>query len=140
MKKPLLTLFLTIITVFGILSVSDSHQDSKPKPFSTTIYQGPIHGVKSKEVIVSVVELPPGKAAPLHTHPGEEYAFIISGEAIQNINNKGEEVIHPGEVAHIPYGAVHTVRSGTNPLKALVFRIHDKGKPERYLVTEKPAK
>ncbi len=137
MKKLVLTLLLMTLAMIGISNAHDGKSDSKTKPFSTTIYQGSIHGVKDKEIIVSVVELPPGQAAPLHKHPGEEYAFIISGEAIQNIDNKGEEIIHPGEIAHIPYGAIHTVRAGKKPFKALVFRIHEKGKPERYLVNEK---
>lgn len=135
MKKILFIIFT--ITIIGLFSAHEVMSHANPKPFSTTIYQGTIHGIKNKEIIVSLVELPPKKAAPLHKHPGEEYAFIISGEAIQNIDYKGEETIHAGEVAHIPYGAVHSVRAGKKPFKALVFRIHDKGKPERCLVEAK---
>ncbi len=35
-------------------------------------------------------------------------------------------------------GTLHTVRTGDKPLKAIVFRIHEKGKPERYLIDQKP--
>ncbi len=136
MKKLLLTLFIVTVAVAGIFSVYADDTASKPNPFSKTIYQAGIHGVEDKEIVVSLVELPPGNAAPLHTHPGEEFAFIIEGEAIQNVDNRGEEVKLPGQVVHIPYGVVHTVRTGTKPLKALVFRIHEKGKPERNLVNE----
>lgn len=138
MKKLMGALFFLTLAVIGISNAHDNTTDSKPKPFSKTIYAGPIYGVESKEIIVSLVELSPGKAAPLHTHPGEEIAFIIEGEAIQNVDNKGEEIKLQGQVAHIPYGAVHTVRTGDKPLKAIVFRIHEKGKPERYLVDKKP--
>lgn len=132
--------FLLIFLVMMLAGVGTSiaNEDPKPKPFSTTLYTGPIHGIENKEIIVSLVELSPGQAAPLHTHPGEEIAFIIEGEAIQHVGNKGEEIKVPGDVAHIPYGAVHTVRTDKKPLKAVVFRIHEKGKPERNLVSEKP--
>lgn len=58
MKKLILPLFLMTLAVIGISSAHDGKPDSKPKPFSTTIYQGPIHGVRNKEIIVSIVELP----------------------------------------------------------------------------------
>lgn len=140
MRKLLLTVFFMTLTVIWNSNAHDEQTNPKPKPFSTTIYTGPIHGVADKEIIVSLVELTPGQSAPLHTHPGEEIAFIIEGEAIQNVSNKGEEIKLPGQVAHIPYGAVHTVRTGDKPLKAVVFRIHEKGKPERHLVDEKSSK
>ena len=31
------------------------------------------------EVVTSHVELPPGMQLPKHTHPGEEFAYIIEG-------------------------------------------------------------
>ena len=139
-----------VILVIGFMTLSsypwrtqwftDCQAEQEPKPFSTTLYTGQIHGVEDKEIIVSLVELAPGKSAPLHTHPGEEIAFIIEGEAIQNIDNKGEEIKLPGQVAYIPYGVPHTVRTGKKPLKAVVFRIHEKGKPERFLIDEKSSK
>ena len=136
-------LVIGLITLFSCTWTQwfpDCLAQQKPKPFSTTLYKADIHGVADKEVIVSLVELSPGQAAPLHKHPGEEIVFIIDGEAIQNVDNKGEEIKLHGQVAHIPYGVVHTVRTGSKPLKAVVFRIHEKGKPERFLIDEKATK
>lgn len=133
MKRFIIVTTLCLISI-TLNFVQLGAEEEKPRPFSKTLLRSDMQGIETKEIILSLVELPTGKSAPLHTHPGEEFAYVIEGEAIQNLNDRGEETKKVGEVSHIPFGIAHTVRSGDKPLKALVVRIHEKGKPERVLV------
>ena len=35
------------------------------------------------EVVMSVVELPAGISLPVHTHPGEEFAYVMEGSVVR---------------------------------------------------------
>ncbi len=132
MKKLFAIVFF--LSCFHSAWAHDIFSSALKTPKTTELYRGKIKDIPGKEVIISMVELPPGAKSPKHTHPGEEYAFVIEGEAIQMIGQNAEETVRPGKVAPIPYGQPHYVRTDKGPLRAIVFRIHDAGKPERELV------
>jgi hypothetical protein len=52
----------------------------------------------------------------------------------------GGAVTHPkpGTVGHIPFKTVHRAAAGEHGAKVLVFRVHTKGQPWRYLEGEGP--
>ncbi|WP_424948152.1 cupin domain-containing protein [Candidatus Spongiihabitans sp.] len=107
-----------------------------PKFESAELLRQPLHGADNKEIILSLVTVPPGLTAPRHYHSGEEFAYVIEGTAISLFDDQDNEVVNAGEAAHIPYGIVHSVRADKGVVKALVVRIHDRGTPERTLVTD----
>ena len=86
------------------------------------------------EVVTSYVELPAGMQLPKHTHPGEEFAYVVEGELFLWMEDAGEICCAAGETAKVPMGAVHTVRTGDQGAKLVVFRVHTQGEPERILV------
>ena len=60
-----------------------------------------------------------GKAHAFHTHPGcEEIIYIVEGQAEQWVETE-RRILGPGEVAHIPAGAVHATYNASD--RPLVF-------------------
>ena len=86
------------------------------------------------EVVTSYVELPGGTQLPKHTHPGEEFAYVVEGSVYLWEKGKGETHCVAGSSAKVPMGAVHTVRTADEGAKLVVFRVHTQGEPERTLV------
>lgn len=88
------------------------------------------------EILISYVELPPNAALERHWHPGEEFQYFLAGSAEIIVDGQPPVVSAPGEVGHIPYGAVHTAVAGPEGARAVVFRVHTKGQPIRILAED----
>lgn len=83
------------------------------------------------EVIVSLVEIGPDLALPKHYHPGEEFVYLLEGSAIVWQQGKPDVTLNAGEIYRIPLKQVHTAVTGNSSAKAIVFRVHEKGAPDR---------
>ncbi len=87
------------------------------------------------EVIVSYLELPAGSELPTHYHPGEEFVYILEGEGVLTVLDEDIPLV-AGDLYKIPLKAVHKFETSTSYGKAVVFRVHEKGQPDRILVEE----
>lgn len=85
-------------------------------PFEGMSYQ--FHGHKQGAPISAyIVNAPPGKGPPLHTHPYVEIAFALEGVATITIGNETREV-QAGGIAVIPENTPHQfVNSGEKMLR-----------------------
>lgn len=90
-----------------------------------------LEGFEGAEVIVSRVTMPPHTTLPKHWHPGEEFAYILEGSAVLWQDGKDEIVGKAGDVLKVPLKQVHTAITRDEGAVFLVFRVHEKGKPER---------
>jgi quercetin dioxygenase-like cupin family protein len=88
------------------------------------------------EVIISDVVIPPGAVVPRHYHPGEEFVYAIAGSATHVEEGKPDRVITAGDAMVIPPEAVHAPYAGAEGARAIVFRVHAKGQPERIPVED----
>lgn len=86
------------------------------------------------EVVVSVVEVPPKSKLPVHSHPGEEFAYVIEGSFVLWQKGKEDMRLKAGDAGVVPLDQVHTVFTEDEAAKLVVFRVHKKGAPERILV------
>ena len=86
------------------------------------------------EIIVSRVSIPPNSALPKHWHPGEEFAYVLKGSVTLWQEGKDDTLWTQGEVAKVPLKQVHTAITGDEGVTVLVFRVHQKGQPERIKV------
>ena len=83
-----------------------------------------------KEIIIAVLEVPPGVTIARHTHPGEEATYVLEGAKLQMPDGKeidrpaGQAGVNVRDVPHAGYKVV-----GDKPLKILTVHIVDKGKP-----------
>jgi len=85
--------------------------------------------IAGHETVQVIVEILPGKAAPLHTHPGEEIIYVLEGTLEYEIGGKLSRV-KAGDVLFVPAGVPHLARNvGTGRGAELATYIVDKGKP-----------
>lgn len=91
-------------------------------------------GVENTEVIVSRVVIPPHTTLPKHWHPGEEFAYIIEGSVTLWQDGKTDIIGNAGDVVKVPLKQIHTAKTSDEGAVILVFRVHQSGKPGRYLV------
>jgi quercetin dioxygenase-like cupin family protein len=85
------------------------------------------------EIIVSYVEIPPRTTLDRHWHPGEEFHYYLDGKVEILIDGEPSITGTPGGVGHVPYKKTHTAVTGDEGARILVFRVHTKGEPVRYL-------
>lgn len=113
-----------------------AHTLAEPPPGSNTMLRAPIEIADGLEVIISDVVIPPNAAVPRHYHPGEEFLYVIRGSAIHVEEGKGDRLLQAGDSYVIPPHAAHAPRAGAEGARAIVFRVHVEGKPERILVPD----
>lgn len=61
-----------------------------------------------------LVEFAPGVSFPRHSHPGEEFVYVVEGSLEYQLDGKPPVTLKAGEVLFIPDGAVHAVRNVGN--------------------------
>jgi quercetin dioxygenase-like cupin family protein len=82
------------------------------------------------EIIVQLVESPPGTVTSKHFHNGEEVAYVLEGGMVQfpgkepEARKPGQIVMNKREAPHAGYTVV-----GDKTIKSLNIYIVDKGKP-----------
>ena len=97
----------------------------------TELMKSAIAGMEGKEAVIYMAELPPGAAAGKHTHPGEEFAYILDGALTLEPQGQEAKTYKAGEVFHNPAKMVHDAKnmSTSGSTKVLVFLIAEKGQP-----------
>ena len=65
------------------------------------------------------------------TVSGEEFLYLIEGSARHIVKGESERMLTAGASAVIPPNAIHAPIGGPEGARAIVFRVHVKGQPER---------
>ena len=86
------------------------------------------------EVVLSYIEIPKNTTLPSHYHPGEEFVYLIQGSGELTLKDESKIIIKAGETAKVPLRHVHSFSSLNEDVKGVVFRVHEKGQPDRILV------
>ena len=90
-----------------------------------------------REVLIDLVEIPPNQKLDWHWHPGEEFHYYLEGNPIIERVDAPPIIGKPGTVGHVAFKQRHQATTGEMGARILVFRVHTKGEPWRYL-EEKP--
>ena len=93
-----------------------------------------LQGVDNTEVVVSITTVPPHTKLPTHWHPGEEFAYVLDGSFTLHQEDKPDEHYKKGDVGIVPLKQVHTVSTGEESARVLIFRVHEQDQPGRILV------
>lgn len=86
------------------------------------------------EVVISDVVIPPNAQVPRHYHPGEEFLYLIEGTATHIEEGSANRDLVPGDAMVIRMGKIHAPKAGPDGARAIVFRVHVEGEPERVLL------
>lgn len=101
----------------------------QPALTRTVLQQKPLSAPGRDGVLVRA-ELAPGGSSVRHTHPGEEFGYVLDGTATFEITGQAPQTLKPGDSFFIPANAPHIAHNaGTTPLKLISTYIVETGKP-----------
>ena len=89
-------------------------------------------GMPGKEVVLSLIELPPGASSPPHRHNAQVFVYVLEGRVNMQVKGGKRMELGPGETFYENPSDIHSVSgnaSKTEPAKILAILIKDKGAP-----------
>lgn len=107
-----------------------------PGPVTENLARDLLESAPGLEVVTDHVELPADIRLPVHTHPGEEFVYVLAGTIHLWEKDRGENEVNAGEYVKVAKNVVHTVRTGPAGARLVAFRVHEIGQPERTLVED----
>ncbi|GJE56598.1 MULTISPECIES: cupin domain-containing protein [Methylobacterium] len=119
-----------LVRVIATLAVLAAGSASAQEVKRTELGRTPVSGVAGKEVVMQLVEIPPGATSQRHFHNGEEAFYVLEGGTAQTPGKDvkarpaGEHGINLREVPHAGYANV-----GSTTLKILSVYVVDTNKP-----------
>ena len=120
-------LFLLGIVV-GSLINSDLAAQQQRAIDITRLMKKDLEGCEGKEVLVSLISAGPGTSG-YHFHPGESFTYILEGTQTREAAGEPTTTLEPGGFIYDGPMQVHRTEN-TTPLKLLIVRVLEKGKPE----------
>lgn len=120
------SIFVLGVIVGGLLipTVRAQFRSVKTTNLLTTDLAGWCDG---KEVTIELDEAGPGTCGK-HYHPGHSFTWVIEGSETYELEGQPVKIVKAGDVLHEEPMQVHTVEN-ESPVKLLVMRIAEKGKP-----------
>src|SRR5438477_10514204 len=86
--------------------------------------------VPGREVVQVRAEFDPDGAVGKHTHPGEEFGYLLEGSLELEVAGKPNQTVKAGDAFFVPAGTVHAAKNtGKGPAKVLATYVVEKGKP-----------
>src|SRR5215475_10336692 len=85
-----------------------------------------------KEMLMILVEHPPGGASPVHRHNAHAMVYVLEGSVMMQVKGGKEVTLTPGQSFYEGPDDVHVIdrnASGTKPATFLVVLIKNKGAP-----------
>jgi len=118
------------IALAGFLTITLAQAQQATPGAERTVLEQKDLSVPGYEGVLVRTELVPGAHEPMHTHPGDYFAYVLEGTI--TFLREGQEPTKrkAGEVFFVPKGIVHGASNdGTTTVKLLVTFIVEKGKP-----------
>ena len=133
MQRTAVLLALTLAS--GIVVGMIGHHVLQAQPAAATrtgLLKTDLVGIEGKEAVMLTVEGGPGLIGGKHYHPGSEFAYVLEGSLIMEVQGKPPVTLQAGDTFHIPPKVVHRGNnaSTTAPYKVLVFGVFEKGQPD----------
>jgi quercetin dioxygenase-like cupin family protein len=86
--------------------------------------------VANGEGVTMAIEIPVGGVSARHSHPGEDFGYVIEGTIVLQIDGYPPQTVKAGETFFTPRGHIHNARNiGKTTARAIDTYIIDKGKP-----------
>jgi quercetin dioxygenase-like cupin family protein len=125
MKRLFSAVLVTLALALPVLA--DGHA---ALPSREEIRRVPVPGSEAMEVVVSLLTVPVGATIPLHTHPGDEHAVILTPATAQAPNGAVVEFA-VGKTLYFPDGQVHggLTNIGEAPMQAMTTHVLRVGEP-----------
>ena len=135
---------VAIATLFACQPTDQAEQAATPTEETRTIEKLLIDNLlrdslalaPDVEMIVSYLEIPANSSLPAHYHPGEEFVYVLEGSGELRFNDKPPITLKTGDLFKVPFKTAHSFTTFDEQARAVVFRAHEKGQPDRVLIEE----
>jgi quercetin dioxygenase-like cupin family protein len=131
MKNKLLMLVMLFL-IPGTLMAQQPGAGQAPQASVTSLTSKDLPEFPGKEVLMIMVEYPPGSVDPVHRHNANAFIYVLEGSIIMQVKGGKEVTLTPGQTFYEGPNDIHVVgknASSTKPAKFIVFFIKDKGAP-----------
>jgi quercetin dioxygenase-like cupin family protein len=98
----------------------------------TSLLTKPLPEFPGKEVLMIMVEYPPGSRDPIHRHDAHGFIYVLEGSIVMQVKGGKEVTLKPGQTFYEGPSDVHVVgrnASNTQPAKFLVMFVKKEGAP-----------
>ena len=140
-KTPILTVF-TFLLLTNCSPKTESQEMENAEVNENAIEEVKIENLlresleltEGVEVVMSYLELPKNTTLPSHYHPGEEFVFMLKGSGELSLKDQSKILLKAGDAVKVPLKHIHSFSTLEEDAKAVVFRVHEKGQPDRILI------
>jgi quercetin dioxygenase-like cupin family protein len=100
-------------------------------PVRTILERHNLTGVSGKESLLGTAFLPPGMAIDFHTHPADEFGYVLKGTLLLKKKGEPDRILKTGDSFFNARGVIHSLAAapGGESGMALSTWIIDKGQP-----------
>jgi quercetin dioxygenase-like cupin family protein len=122
---------IVAILSLSINALADAPASAPPSaPVRTILERHDQTGVPGKEALLGTAVLPGGTAIPFHTHPGDEFGYVLKGPLVLKTKGQPDRILKTGDTFFNARGVVHSLAAlGGEGGTALSTWIVDKGEP-----------
>jgi quercetin dioxygenase-like cupin family protein len=71
--------------------------------------EGPV--VEGERIQVGLISMKRGTGARAHTHPNEQWIYLIKGKARVSVDGQAERIVGPGTLVYLPANIVHYLQA-----------------------------
>jgi quercetin dioxygenase-like cupin family protein len=71
--------------------------------------EGPV--VEGERIQVGLISMKRGTGARAHSHPNEQWIYLIQGKARASVDGQTERIVGPGTLIYLPANIVHYVQA-----------------------------
>ena len=116
--------------IVALTTVAVAQQPAPQAGFKRTPVQQGDLSAPGREAVQAVAEIAAGAESGRHTHPGEEFGYVLEGTLSIELQGKPAMMKKAGEGFIIPAGTVHNAKNTSKAVtKVLATYIIEKGKP-----------
>jgi len=131
MAKTLVALVLLSLMT-GPAMAQQAKTPLAPQAKVTPLMSKDLPEAPSKEVLMIMVEYPPGSVDPIHRHNAHTLVYVLEGAIVMQVKGGKQVTLKPGQTFYEGPDDVHVIgrnASKTKPAKFVVVLIKDKGAP-----------
>src|SRR5499426_3403245 len=132
MRNKKLMLVLLFLRTGTVMAQQPSGAPQAPQATVTSLMSKDLTELPGKEVLMIMVEYPPGCIDPIHRHNARAFVYVLEGSIVMQVKGGKQVTLTPGQTLYEGPGDVHVVgrnASKTKPAKFVVVLIKAKGAP-----------
>jgi quercetin dioxygenase-like cupin family protein len=124
---------VALIAIMGASAVVPAQSQQAPPTTVTTLMKQAMSDIPGREVVMVMLDIPPGGGSPPHRHPGQHiFGYVLEGTYKLKLDQGPETVLTKGQTFYEAPGQLHAVSanaSQTEPAKVLAVIVAESGKP-----------